>query len=107
MPSTRRRHSVRTSMAGRLRCFIAMRNGDPEADAVYDRLIGPTIRRVGLAPRRVDRVMHNERIDQKIVKELRACQLVVSDLTFARPSVYWEAGFAEGRDVEVVYTCKK
>jgi hypothetical protein len=84
-----------------------MRSGDPEADAVYNQLIRPTIRRVGLTPRRVDRVMHNERIDQKILKELQACQLVVSDLTFARPSVYWEAGFAEGRGVEVVYTCKK
>lgn len=107
MPNTRRRRSLRPSRTGGLRCFVAMRIGDPDGDAVYDHLIRPTIRRVGLAPRRVDRVMHNERIDQKILKELQACHLVVSDLTFARPSVYWEAGFAEGRDVQVVYTCKK
>lgn len=84
-----------------------MRIGDSSADSIYNRLIEPTIRRIGLAPRRVDRVMHNERIDQKILSELQTCHVVVSDLTFARPSVYWEAGFAEGRDVPVIYTCRK
>src|SRR3989442_91739 len=90
-----------------MQCFVAMRIGDAETDAVYDRFIAPTIRRVGLTPRRIDRVLHNERIDQKIQKELQACHVMISDLTFARPSVYWEAGFVEGRGLQVVYTCRK
>lgn len=98
--TNRRRRQVR------LRCFVAMRIGDRDTDAVYDRLIEPTIRRVGLTPRRIDRVMHNERIDQRILAELQAAHAVVADLTFARPSVYWEAGFAEARGIPVVYTCK-
>jgi len=84
-----------------------MRIGDPGTDAIYDRLIEPTVRRIGLVPRRIDRVMHNERIDQRILRELQTCHVVVSDLTFARPSVYWESGFAEGRSAPVVYTCRK
>ena len=84
-----------------------MRIGDPETDAVYDRLIKPTVARVGLTPRRIDRVMHNERIDQKILGELQAADVVLADLTFARPSVYWEAGHAEGQGTAVVYTCKR
>lgn len=83
-----------------------MRIGDPGTDAVYDRGIDPAIRRVGLMPRRIDRLMHNERIDQKILSELHAAHLVVADLTFARPSVYWEAGYAE-RKVQVIYTCRR
>ncbi len=39
-----------------------------------------------------DRLMHNEHIDQKILREIEAAHVVVADLTFARPSVYWEAG---------------
>src|SRR5262245_36948177 len=50
-------------------CFIAMRIGDPQTDDVYDRLIKPAVRSVGLSPRRVDRVLHNERNDQRIVRE--------------------------------------
>ncbi len=90
----------------RLRCFVAMRIDDRDTDAVYDHLIAPIIRRVGLMPRRIDRLMHNERIDQRIQTELQNAQVVVADLTFARPSVYWEAGYAE-RQVPVVYTCRR
>jgi nucleoside 2-deoxyribosyltransferase len=83
-----------------------MQIGNPETDEVYDRLIEPTIRHVGLSPRRMDRLMHNESIDQKILTELQAAHVVVADLTFARPSVYWEAGYAE-RQVPVIYTCRR
>jgi hypothetical protein len=82
-----------------------MRIGDPQTDRVYDRRIAPAIRRIGLIPRRIDRVMHNERIDQRIIRELDQCHVVLADLTFARPSVYWEAGYA-GTRVPVVYTCR-
>ncbi|MFQ5852934.1 MAG: hypothetical protein ACE5JU_20430, partial [Candidatus Binatia bacterium] len=105
-PRPRKRKSSPTSPGRLLRCFVAMRIGDPKTDAVYDRLIKPTIRRVGLNPRRIDRLMHNERIDQRILKELYGAHVVVADLTFARPSVYWEAGYAE-RQVPVVYTCRR
>jgi len=90
-----------------MQCFVAMRIGDRDTDAVYERLIAPTIRRIGLTPRRIDRVMHNERIDQKILREIQECVVMVSDLTFARPSVYWEAGLVEGLKKPVVYTCRR
>lgn len=83
-----------------------MRIGDSGTDGVYDKLIAPAIRRAGLTPRRIDRLMHNERIDLRILTELGRADVVVADLTFARPSVYWEAGYAE-RQVPVVYTCRR
>lgn len=107
MTKKRRRQVSRKSGVSTLRCFVAMRIGDRVTDAVYDRLIEPTIRRVRLIPRRIDRVMHNERIDQKILAELQTAHVVVADLTFARPSVYWEAGYAEARKIPVVYTCER
>lgn len=107
MPKKERRNQRRKAPITGLRCFVAIRSGDAQTDAAYDRGINPTIRRLGLAPRRVDRLLHNERIDQKILKELNACHVVVADLSFARPSVYWEAGLAEGQKVPVIYTCRK
>ena len=107
MPNNPRRRSLRRSTTRGLRCFVAMRIGASDTDAIYDRFIEPTIRQIGLDSRRIDRVMHNERIDQRILSELQTCHVLVSDLTFARPSVYWEAGFAKGRKVPVVYTCRR
>lgn len=87
-------------------CFVAMRIGDMETDQFYKGVLKPTIRRAGLVPRRIDHIMHNGRIDQRIQKELTSCHVMIGDLTFARPSVYWEAGFGEGRGIPVIYTCR-
>jgi hypothetical protein len=58
-----------------------------------------------MIPVRVDRILHIDRIDAKIRSEIQKADIVVADLTYARPSVYWEAGFAE-RQVPVIYTCR-
>jgi hypothetical protein len=80
--------------------------GRHDTDALYDECIGPAIKEAGLRPIRVDRVVHNDRIDNKIREEIADAAVMVADLTYARPSVYWEAGFAE-RAVPVVYTCRQ
>src|SRR5580704_7133706 len=91
----------------RLRCFVAMRFDEPQTDAVYDNLIRPALTCQGITPIRIDRVEHNDNIDARIIQEIEGCDLALGDLTFARPSVYFEAGFAEGRSVPVIYTCRK
>jgi hypothetical protein len=89
-----------------LKCFVAMAFGNPETDRLYDRAIVPTLDAVNLRAVRVDRVEHNGDIDDRIIQELQDCRLVIADLTFARPSVYFEAGYAQ-RVVPVIYTCRK
>src|SRR5580765_8219234 len=89
-----------------LRCFVAMRFEEQQTDKVYDRLIEPTLKRQQIVPIRIDRVEHNDNIDQRIIREIEHCDLALADLTFARPSVYFEAGYAE-RKVPVIYTCRK
>jgi nucleoside 2-deoxyribosyltransferase len=90
----------------RLRCFIAMRFGETQTDKVYNRLIKPAVKHLEIVPIRIDRVEHNDNIDQRIMRELKECDLAIADLTFARPSVYFEAGYAE-RKVPVIYTSRK
>ncbi len=81
-----------------------MRFGDDEVDAAYEKLIKPVVEEMAV-PRVVNRIVHNDRIDQRILKEIQAADLAIADLTHARPSVYYEAGYAE-RSVPVIYTCR-
>jgi len=89
-----------------MKCFVAMAFDREETDAVYDNLIVPQLERVSVKPIRVDRVEHNDEIDNKIITELKECEFAIADLTYARPSVYFEAGFAQ-RTAPVIYTCRR
>src|SRR5262245_34534965 len=92
--------------APKLRCFVAMAIGQGDTDKMFFR-VRTYLRSIGIDARRVDQVEHNNNIDGQILKELDACDLVWADLTYARPSVYFEAGYAERRPVPVVYTCRR
>src|SRR5260370_40074899 len=77
----------------------------PDTDKWFDKTLRPLLKSVGAQPRRVDRTEHNDDIDDRILAEIKAADFMVADLTYARPSVYFEAGFAQ-RKVSVVYTCR-
>lgn len=87
--------------------FVAMRIGDPELDGVFNKALAPAIREAGYEPRRIDMVLHSDLIDNAIRKELKACRFVVADLTYHRPSVYYEVGYAQGIGKEVILCCHK
>ena len=89
----------------RLRCFVAMAFDRPDTDLLYDHIIERVVRSIPAEAIRVDRVEHNEDINNRIIAELRTCDFAIADLTYARPSVYFEAGFAQCR-VPVIYTAR-
>lgn len=89
-----------------LKCFVASAFGRDDVDAVYDRCVHPALKRLSIQPLRVDRVEHNDDIDDKILEFLDACDLAIVDLTYARPSAYFEAGVAFGSDKPVVYIAR-
>lgn len=47
------------------------------------------------------------RIDQDIFLKLRRSRLVIADLTGERPNCFLEAGFAIGRELQTIFTCKE
>ena len=53
----------------------------------------------------VDRIEHNDNIDTRIISQTEAADLVIADLTYARPSVYFEAGYAQ-RAIPVIFTAR-
>ncbi len=55
---------------------------------------------------RIDSVEHNEKIDDRIFAEIRRSGLVVADFTGDRGGVYFEAGYAMGLGIPVIWTCR-
>ena len=50
---------------------------------------------------------HNEKIDDKIIAEIRKSGILVADLTENNQGVYFEAGLAMGLGIPVIWTCRK
>jgi len=87
--------------------FVAM-SFAPELDDVFDHGLKPGIESSSYYKAfRVDREQHNGKIDDKIVGEIRASGLVVADFTLNRAGVYYEAGYAQGLGLPVIWTCRK
>lgn len=84
--------------------FVAMWFA-PAMDAAFDDGFAPALSDTGHSPYRVDRDVHNNKIDDQIVAELRRSKLAIVDATGARPNAYWEAGFAMGLGIPVIWCC--
>lgn len=90
--------------------FVAMWFDDSMRD-VYDNGIEPAIRAAGYRALRIDNKEHNNKIDDEIVSEIRRSRFIVADFTSEkdkpRGGVYFEAGFAKGRGITVIWTCRE
>ncbi len=49
----------------------------------------------------------NDEIVDEIISEIRKSKFIVADFTGNRGGVYYEAGFAKGLGLEVIFCCKK
>ena len=90
--------------------FVAMWFGD-EMDDAYEQGIRLGIEAAGYTPMRIDRKANVNKIDDEIIAEIRRSRFLVADFTHgeggARGGVYYEAGFAYGLGLPVIYTCRK
>lgn len=114
----RRLELVQSTSRDSLQAFVAMWF-DPRMRSVFDAAIEPAILATGYTPMRIDRKEHNNRIDDEILAEIRRSRFVVADVTCGvvegkdrsypvhRGGVYFEAGFAMGLAIPVIWTCRK
>ena len=90
--------------------FVAMWFDD-SVESAYDEGIAPAIWDCGFKPKRIDRDPTIDKIDDAIISELRESRFLVADFTHgnkgARGGVYYEAGFAHGLGIPVIFTCRK
>jgi hypothetical protein len=80
--------------------------GKQDCDMLYDRQIYPVLRKLNISPIRVDQREHKEDLNVYIIRMLNESDIALADLTYARPSVYYEAGYAESK-IPIVYTARK
>lgn len=90
--------------------FVAMWFDATMRDA-YEQGIKPAILETGYRSLRIDRVEHIKKIDDEIITGIRRSRFVIADFTHgdsgARGGVYYEAGFAHGLNIPVIFTCKQ
>lgn len=79
---------------------------DEALNPVWSDAIEPAIDAAGYDPKRIDRVEHNNRIDDEIIAMLRRSRFVVADFTGQRGGVYFESGFALGLNIPVIWTIR-
>ena len=90
--------------------FVAMWFDQQMSDA-YKKGIEPGIRDAGFVPVRIDEKKDANRIDDDILDAITQSRFVVADMTHGsdgvRGSVYFEAGFARGHGLDVIYCCRR
>lgn len=91
------------------RAFVAMWFDERMSEA-WESGFRPAIVAMGFEPIRIDQTEHVNKIDDEIIAEIRRSRFVVADFTHgddgARGGVYYEAGFAHGLGLPVLFTCR-
>ena len=90
-----------------MKCFIASAFERKDVETIYDGVIKPVLEELKIEPMRVDRVIHNDDINAKILQLMKAADFGIAELTYARPSVYYEAGHMVGSGKPVIFVARK
>lgn len=93
-------------LAGCKQAFIAM-SFHPDLNEVWESGLQQGVNEAGFAPVRIDMEEHNDYIPDKIIAEIRRSRFLVADVTGQKHGVYFEAGFALGLGIPVIWTCRK
>jgi nucleoside 2-deoxyribosyltransferase len=85
--------------------FVAMAFTD-ELEEAWHEGFHAAIVDAGLRPLRLDKTEHNEKICDLIMVEIARSCVLVADVTHHRQGVYFEAGYAMGLKIPVIWTCR-
>lgn len=88
------------------RVFVAM-SFDKDLNEVFEQAIQPACESCSLVAYRVDLEEHNEKICDKIIADIKSSRFVIADFTRQKHNVYYEAGFAKGMGLEVIWCCRE
>ena len=77
-------------------------------DKVYAQAIKPAIEAENkYASIKIDCVEHCNDINDEMISQIKKSKFMLADLTGYRGGVYWEAGFATGLNIPIIYTCNE
>lgn len=86
--------------------FIAMWF-DKSLDDLWKKGIEPGVVDAGYKPDRIDKKEHLNKIDDEIIAGIRKSRFVVADFNYECGGVYFEAGYALGLGLPVVWLCER
>lgn len=93
--------------------FVAMwfpneESGKARLGSLYDGGISPAVSAAGYSPYLANNVPGElGKIDDLIMKEIQRSRFLIADLTGTRPNVLYEAGYAKGLGIPVIFTAEK
>jgi nucleoside 2-deoxyribosyltransferase len=85
---------------------MAMAFGNETLNRVFVEYLKPASEAAGFRLVRIDEGPSAGLIDVRLQNEIRTSRFLVADLTDRNPGAYWEAGFAHGLGLPVIYTCE-
>lgn len=85
--------------------FVAMGFKNDLLEA-HEKAIVPACKECGFDAFLIIETEHNGDITDKIISEIKTSKFVITDFTYNNQGAYFEAGYAQGRGLEVIRTCK-
>jgi hypothetical protein len=86
--------------------FVAMWFSE-DLKEIFTKGIEPLEKDTGFKMYRVDQEPFNEKICDRIIADIRKSRFLIADVTGLRHAVFFEAGYAMGLGLPVIFTCKK
>ena len=102
----RKSDSFEQPIAIREKAFVAM-NFDAKLKEAYSKAIEPAVKSLGFVPIRIDSKEHVDTVMDQIIAEIKESRFVIADFTGQRGGVYFEAGFAKGLGLDVIWCCRE
>lgn len=84
--------------------FMLMPFGDRDLDEFYEDCIKSTVTDIGMYCIRADDIFSNRAIIQDVWKNINEARIIIADLTYRNPNVFYEIGIAHalGKDVVLI-----
>jgi nucleoside 2-deoxyribosyltransferase len=95
-----------SNLKERKQAFVAM-SFSAAMKPVWKDAIRPAIEKAGYVAYRVDEELHSDNIIFKIMAEIKNSRFVVADITEQNNGVYFEAGYALGLGLPVIWSVRK
>jgi hypothetical protein len=106
MPGWQRYAELKKTNAESRTAFMAMKFGDPTLQRVVAECFKPAVSRAGFQLRLLTDEQPAGLIDDQLRAAILSARFLIADLSHGNPGAYWEAGFAEGLALPVIYTCE-